>query len=80
MLDQSNNSSVGSGVATMIVKGKGVTEGDAATQDKVTRKLMDTRHYPPGMAHHYFTLMHKFLDRDTRITIREGPFTGQRDG
>lgn len=26
----------------------------------------------------YFNPMHKFLARDTRITILEGPFTGQK--
>jgi hypothetical protein len=30
------------------------------------------------MTHRYFTLMHRFLARDTRITILEGPFTGQK--
>jgi hypothetical protein len=30
------------------------------------------------MTYWYFTLMHRFLARDTRITILEGPFTGQK--
>jgi hypothetical protein len=30
------------------------------------------------MTHWYVTLMHRFLARDTPITILEGPFTGQK--
>jgi hypothetical protein len=45
MVEQSDKSSDDSGVARVIVKGKGVAEGGAATQDKIAPRLMYNSHY-----------------------------------